>query len=469
MGWQDAPIVSDQGPTPAWQSAPEVQDGASQGGLPVITDDGTNWNAPPPGPSQPGLLSRMGNAIAHPVQAVEDAWNYPGSYWGNAAGAAKDAASIPGDVANNKQPLDASIIPRLTSAAMMVNTPGAGSEAVGFGAKSVSAPTDALLSAGSQGFNDWRASPLRYDPHQFANWAQQQKQGLIENGPSARSAPDLHEIIDGMSNPPPGALDATPREVQNWRQEFSDLARSNVATNPVQSTAADRLKRSFSEFLANAPPTNAVDGALTPEMQSSVQGYKDANANYAAGKQASFVDNLGENADLQNASAHSGHAGGNPIRQNVKSALRVNPVTGINQADRAGLSDAAQDVLGQVPAPVGPWANRIRTTSNLAGGGLGHAGLIGALIAAREGYEAGGIPGAAAGAALPFVGVGLRGADESLTRGRLNNASNFIRSSAPLSQTGGYTIPRIQVGPETQGRLARALLMQQQQGQPQQP
>ena len=215
------------------------------GGLPVISDAISSPNAPPPGPAQPGLLSRMGNAIAHPVQAVEDAWNYPGSYWGNAAAAAKDAASIPGDVATGKQPLDASIIPRTTNAALMVNTPGAGSAAVGFGAKSVAAPTDALLSAGAQGFKDWRASPLRYDPTQFANWAQEQKQGLIANGPSARAAPDLHEIIDGMSNPPPGALDATPGEVQQWRQEFSDLGRSNVATNPVQASAANRLKRSF--------------------------------------------------------------------------------------------------------------------------------------------------------------------------------------------------------------------------------
>ena len=182
-------------------------------------------------------------------------------------------------------------------------------------------------------------------------------------------------------------------------------------------------------------------------MQSAVQGYRDANANYAAGKQASFIDNLGENAELQNARAHSGHAGGNPIRQNAASALRVNPITGISQADRAGLSDDAQDVLRQVPDPTSPWPNRIRTTSNLTGGGLGHAGLIGALIAAKEGYEAGGAMGGLAGASLPYIGVGLRGADEALAKGRLNNASDFVRSSAPLSQTGGYTIPRFQIGP----------------------
>ena len=69
MGWQDAPIVdAPPAAVPAWQSAPEVSADNQQGGLPVITDDGSNWNAPK-GPAQPGLIQRL-----------EDAWNSPGSH-----------------------------------------------------------------------------------------------------------------------------------------------------------------------------------------------------------------------------------------------------------------------------------------------------------------------------------------------------------------------------------------------------
>lgn len=424
----------------------------------MLTDDGTVWGQQQQ-PSQhiPGLIERAGNAIAHPIQTIEDAWNAPGSYLGNAAASAKDAASIPGDVLTGKQPLDQSAVGRLANAAMLASGTSPAAGAVGFGARSVAAPTDDLLRAGVQGFNDWRASPLRYDPYNNANWAQQAKQDLIANGPRERAAPDLHAILDGMSSVPNGALDFTPAEQQQWRQEFSDLERSNKATNPVQSAAAGRLKRSFSDFLASTPPTSSVDGLMDPATAEAVQGYRNANANYAAGKQAQFVDNIESNADLGNDAAHSGHNGDNVLRQQVKSALRVNPITGVNMADRAGLNDASQDALRQVISPDSVWPNRIRTAGNLLGGGLGHAGALGALIAAKEGYEYGGLPGAIAGGSAPFLGTALKEAAENMTKNRLNNASEVVRQGAPLSQTGGYTSPRFSVDPQTSLKLARAL------------
>jgi hypothetical protein len=74
-------------------------------GSKVITDDGSNWTAPQ-GQAQPGLISRVGNAIAHPIQTAEDAWNYPGFYLGDAANgmgaATRSAVTLPGDVATGK-------------------------------------------------------------------------------------------------------------------------------------------------------------------------------------------------------------------------------------------------------------------------------------------------------------------------------------------------------------------------------
>ena len=80
--------------------------GIPQDALAVITDDRSNWTAPR-GQAQPGVLSRIGNAIAHPVQTTEDAWNYPGSYLADAAkgmaSSAKSAATLPGDVATGNR------------------------------------------------------------------------------------------------------------------------------------------------------------------------------------------------------------------------------------------------------------------------------------------------------------------------------------------------------------------------------
>jgi len=375
--------------------------------------------------------------------------------------ALKDAASIPGDVATGKQQLDASLIPRLANASLMSSPLPPEAQGLGFGSRAAQPSTDQLLSTGANGFNAWRNSDLRYDPYQFANWAQQQKQGLVNEGINTlpSGAPDLHSILEGMSNVPSGALDLTPADLDRWRKELGNTAKGSVVANPTQAAAAGRAKTAFSDFLSAALPTSVVDGSLTPAMQGAVQDYRDSVANYAAGKRSQFVNNLDQNSELQAARAHSGHAGGNPIRQNVAGVLRVNPTTGLSIADRQGLNDPEQAALWNVVQGSVP-SNTVRTASNLAGGGLGHAGAIGGILAAKEGYEHGGVPGAIIGGSVPFIGTALRKLDNALASRRLNAADELIRSRSPLA---AQTPPQaaFTLSPTAQQRLSRAMLAQQ--------
>lgn len=457
-------------------NAPAVG-GGQQGGLPVITDDGSNWNAQPNGPAQPGLLSRMGNAIAHPIQTVEDAWNYPGSYTADAVkgmgAAAKSAATLPGDVATGKMDMNdpsqaGSNAQRVLSAALLA-TPARAAGLESALVKRGAPGTGSLYAAGGKGFDDWRNSGLEYDPQETATWATRFKQGLNQDGILNKSAgaPSTHSILDDIINDAAsGANVATAPQLDAIRKSFVHTAQGAGANN-TERMAAGQAKTSFMDFLQNASPTNVQGPLLAGQTAAApatdaVAGLRSAVGNWAAASRGDLLDNIQSNAELRDEAAHSGHGGGNPLRQAVAASLRLNPSTGTNLLSRSGFNDAEQGAV-RAAIPGGP----VRTASNLAGGGLGHAGMIGGLLAAKEGYEAGGVGGAIAGGSIPFVGAGLRSLDQGAVARRLAKASDLVRSRSPLADSGVIGSMTPSMFPTIQSRLVRALMAQQ--GQQQQP
>jgi hypothetical protein len=456
--------------------------GAAQqgGGLPVLTDDGSNWNAPQ-GQSQPGLLSRMGNAIAHPVQTVEDAWNYPGSYLGDAAKgmgeAARSAATLPGDVATGKVDMNdpsqgGSNAQRVLSAALLASPARAASVDSAL-VKLGSPTTESLYGAGGKGFDAWRNSSLQYDPQGAATWATQFQQGLNKEGvlDVPAGAPSTHAILGKVANPPPNALDMEPGDLDSIRKSFVKTAQG-AGANATERTAANDAKASFLDWLQNAKPTNGTptnaptnamaQPTATAAGADAVGGLRAAIGNWAAASRGDLLDNISSNAELRDEVSHSGHGGGNPLRQAVAAALRRNPSTGQNLLSRSGFNDEEQAaVRAAIPGGV------VRTASNLAGGGLGHAGAVGGILAAKEGFETGGIPGAIVGGSLPFIGSGLRALDRGAVSKGLANASDLVRSRSPLADTGAISTVTPSMFPTVQSRLIRALMAQQ--GQQQQP
>lgn len=418
----------------------------------VLTDDGLPQGHPDVIEGPGARLTKM---LAHPIQAIENAWAYPGSYLGNAisgaASSVKNAVNLPGDVATGKVDLN-DPSQAVENAGRVFNMAGLTTPispgSVGSKLAADAAPSMAdLFAKGGAGFDAWRANGPSIPADAVAQWAMQNKQSLLNRGirDLPAGAPSAHATLDEIIASAPGALDASPAELDAIRKTFVNNV-AGAGANNTERGANATLRNSLMDFLVNSSPEGS--------------GLKDAVGNWAAAERSDFLNNIESNAELQGMRAHSGHPGGNPIRQNVASALRVNPATGQNMAMREGLNPDEIDALRNV---VGGGPNSVRTASNMLGGGLGHAGMIGAILAAKEGYEHGGVMGGLAGAGLPFVGTALRKLDESLTAKRLAEADNLVRMRSPLAQQMGPARGEA-VFPTVDNKLVRALLTSQ--GQP---
>ncbi len=457
----------------------------------VLTDDGTVWPADhepvapvSPAPSSPGLFSALGQFLAPSGAAVESAWNggpslaAPLAQWWNSTpsqwepmsvpgivgaigSGAKDAATLPHDVAAGNVDMNdpaqaAQIAGRVANAALLASPVSPGS--IGSTIARDAAPSaEALLQTGGNGFDAWRASGVESPVQPVADWAAQFQQGLLRDGIKnlPAGAPSTHAILDELASPVPGAVPFNAGDLDAIRKSFGKTAQGAGANN-TERLAADRAENSFLDFLSRDHDPGVVD----PSNEDAAAILRNAIGNWGAGKRSVLINNLDTNAELQEMRAHSGHAGSNPIRQNVASAIRLNPATGESLASRFGLDKPEIGALKNVVA--GDRAsNAIRTASNLMGGGLGHAGAIGGILGAKEGYEAGGVPGLIVGGSLPFVGTGLRKVDQYLASRRLADADNLVRLRSPLAQETGANIPTAPVFPTAQSRLVKALLLSQ--------
>ena len=460
MGWQDGALV-DAAPSAGWQS------GALS--LPVITDDGLPWNASDEQRQNAargfyGLLqdagANIGAALAHPVAAIQNAWSQPGYMTpkavAGAAAALKDAASIPGDVLTGKSSLsDPNMAGRMANAALLATpvTPAA------LAGNALAPSMEDLFKEGGAGFDAWRNSGLSYPAQAAKDWARQFQSGLNAEGilDVPAGAPSTHAILNRVQAS--GGPTATPAELDAIRKSFVHTI-GGAGANATERMAGARARDDFLAFLDMAAPQNAVAG---PVAGDEVQGLRNAIGNWAAAERSNTLGTLEDNAELRAQASHSGHAGSNPLRQTVASALRINPATGQSFASRSGFNPEEIAALRSEVVQGGPVNNAVRTAANMAGGGLGHMGFIGSLLAAKEGYEHAGAAGAAIGASVPFVGSALRKLDNALMARRLAEIDNAVRMRAPLAQdmaaNGG--LPSTVVFPTAQNKLVRALQVQQ--------
>jgi len=461
MSWQDgtpvaAPVAS------GWQS------GAPS--LPVVTDDSLPWDASDQQRQNAargfyGLLqdagANIGSAIAHPIATAQAAWNSPNfstiAALKGAAASLKDAASIPGDVLTGKSSLsDPNMAGRMANAALLASpvTPAA------LGGNVLAPSTEDLFREGGAGFDAWRNSGLDRPAEDAKNWARQFQGNLnaegILNVPAG--APSTHAILDRIQAS--GAPTATPAELDAIRKSFVHTI-GGAGANATERMAGARARNDFLSFLENAAPQDVVAG--TAPAVAATQGLRDAIGNWAAAERSNTLNTLEDNAELRAQASHSGHAGSNPLRQTVASALRINPATGQSFASRSGFSPEEIDALRSEVVQGAPVNNAVRTAANMAGGGLGHMGFIGSLLAAKEGYEQAGAMGAAIGASVPFVGSALRKLDNALAARRLAEVDNMVRMRSPLAQQMGADggLPSTVVFPTAQNKLVRALQVQQ--------
>ena len=337
------------------------------------------------------------------------------------------------------------------------------------------APTaEALKDAASAGYDAARATGATYSGEAVSNAAQDAISALNADGFIATNAPKTHAILQGLSNPEPGAF-ATITGLDSARRSLG-----KIAGDPTDMAAASRAIGSIDDFVekAGASPsmagTSAAPGAgtaivpgasgsaaataTTPESEAA-RLIQDARGNAAANFRSNRLTDAEDAAELRAAAANSGHNVGNAIRQRLASLL-LNP-----KASRGYSQDELDSIRQVVQGTAG--SNTLRQVGNMlgGGGGIGHT-LIGGLGAVAGGLMAG-PEGAGIGAiAAPMAGSVARHAYNSAVQRALENVAQSVRMRSPLYNqmlAGAPSVPGSYLLPSLLGRAPMAGILSGQQ------
>ncbi len=170
---------------------------------------------------------------------------------------------------------------------------------------------------------------------------------------------------------------------------------------------------------------NKIEQAIEQHSPGTMAQIKEADKNWAAMKANEALDKRLARADLRASGEHSGMNVGNKIRQQVTSYLLSNEARYLSAETKADLEKIVKGTASQ---------NLVRQAANLLGGGGG----LGMLAGGTAGYEAGGWPGALAGAA---VGRGFKMVNNRSVVKQAERAAEAIRRRSPLGQQGPALMP----------------------------
>lgn len=292
---------------------------------------------------------------------------------------------------------------------------------------------DQLLKAGSQGFDEMRATGAVYPSSAVKKMAQETMARMEAEGFDETVAPKTFATLKAMAEPPAGSY-ASINNMHSARKRFGKIAGN--FNDPTEQAAASMARGGLDDFVGGygdmaVPPvspeaarTGAVGQALAAR-KAAAENLNTANANYAAGKRSDTVQGIERAADLRAAAANSGQNTGNAIRQRVASAL-------LKQKDTAGFSANEKDALEAIVRG-SRGANATRAAGNILGGGGGLGSMVTAGIGGGTGAMFGGPVGAAVGATVPpALGGLLKGTSTRITQKALQNADELIRKRSPL-------------------------------------
>lgn len=238
---------------------------------------------------------------------------------------------------------------------------------------------------------------------------------LNNSGVRPSNAKGIHDALDELQNP---ATAGAP--------DVQDLvaARESIKN---QLGSPDASKKGA--FIA-LPKIEAAIDRLSPGTMNDL---KQADKNYGAFKASEALDKKVASADLRASAVDSGMNVGNKIRQKVASLLESSEARYLSAETKADLEQIVR----------GTWTqNGMRHVANLLGGGGG----LGMLASGTAGYEAGGIPGALAGA---VTGRGFKIANNISVTRQAQRVAEGIRRRSPLGQQTPLMLP-----PKTSTALA---------------
>ena len=322
--------------------------------------------------------------------------------------------TLPGDVYQGNIQVDPSN-PEFTGRVMDLASMGSSTapKAAASLARAGVAPTaEALGQAADKGYEAVRNSGVEYAPQSVANMGGTLAQTLESRGINETRAPQTHDVISGLANPPAGAVSATIGNIDTARQALGHIA-SDHSYSATDRKAAEIGKRHIDEYLSSVDQSAVLSG----DAPQAARSLRDAQANYAAQKRSEQITGAQDIAEGNAAAANSGRNIDNAYRQRFNSILKSpNQSYGFSPDELARMETLRN---GTMPA------NTMRYMGNLMGGGGG----LGAAMTAGVGAFYNPML-----AATPLIGALLKkGADWSTLR-QISALDEATRMRSPLGQ-----------------------------------
>jgi hypothetical protein len=414
--------------------------------------------------ANPGLLQRA-QSLVSPDSSGWSPLSIPGIAKGVWNGA-KDAASIPSDVASGKLNLDDPSNPQTAGRffnAAALTTPGDLMPASSMSARVTVPTTGELKSAGTAARKAADGLGVAYDPYHVSDMAAQTQQGL--GSMTSVVAPQTHAALNDLQKVGPDTLPMPLSDLDNARKTFGAIAYRSPGASPTDRAAAKQSISAIDAFIANPPQEAVLAG---PASQAGTL-YNYARGNEAAAFRDDKIQGKGVYAQFRADSAGNGANFDNNLRQQLRPLVdpsKPERLSGFLDNEKQGIADI---VAGS------PGRNLLRTASTAMGGGLGPVGSLEGLGLGMAGWETGertgmgGPLGAAVGVGVPFAGRALKGVQNKMAKGALDNLSETIRARSPLYQQKVQNASSMELSPNAPGigavRAAEPQLGQQQQPQ----
>jgi hypothetical protein len=289
-----------------------------------------------------------------------------------------------------------------------------------------------------------------------------------------RDSPSTFQALDEMRQPYQAAVAAGPSAVGMVDPAGIDFIRKGINKIPPSAErATDResgriVKRSLDDFVENPPPGAVLPGYAGAAGDAASQSTAARAAN-AAYKRATTSDAMRDNAERNAAANYSGLNLENNLRQQYRGLLRVDPKTGVSQAQRAGYSPEEINRFQEFVAGTDtPGRNALRWAAKTAGGGAGLGFLGAAATGGAFGTSSYDDP---RWLGLPLAGLALRSAGNRLALHNVNSIDQMVRQRSPLfierAANAGTQTPGAPLTAKTSRDALALELLRQQQLQPQ--
>jgi len=269
---------------------------------------------------------------------------------------------------------------------------------------------EALDAAADAGYNAVRTSGVEYAPQSVANSASELARALEAKGRSERRAPETHQLVNELANPPAGAVSVPITGLDAARQELGNIAKDHTKS-PTERAAAEIAKQHIDNYLSSVPKTDVLAG----DADAAAKSLRAAQRDYSAARRSETIGDLTDTAERQAARANSG--------QNVDNRLRAK-VGGILDSEKKSYGWSPDELARIEDINNGTTlGNTLRNTGNALGGGGGMlAAIYGLTGAMYNPYVAG----------LPIAGALLKKGGDAMTRRAITKLDETTRMRSAL-------------------------------------